>query len=119
VSERAGERISPDGQNAVPILDVRESNNVLMAKSGQTIVIGGLMKNTRQRNNNEVPFLGKIPLLGRLFQHENNLDEKTELVIILTPKVMVGVSIDDRLKKEQDRLGQFIPPNPTNSMTEE
>lgn len=117
VSERSGERISPDGQNRVPVLDVRESNNVVMAKSGQTIVIGGLMKNTRQRDNNEIPFLGKIPLLGRLFQHEANLDEKTELVIILTPKVMVGMSIDDRLKQEQDRLGQFIPPNPTNVMT--
>lgn len=119
VSERAGERVSPDGQNTVPILDVRESNNVVMAKSGQTIVIGGLMKNTRQRNNNELPFLGKIPLLGRLFQHEANLDEKTELVIILTPKVMVGMSIDDRLKKEQERLGRFLPPNPAGSMMEE
>lgn len=113
VSERAGERISPDGQNRVPILDVRESNNVVMARSGQTIVIGGLMKNTRSRDNNEVPFLGKIPILGKLFQYEANVDEKTELVIILTPKVMVGQSIDERLKLEQERFKQFMNPTQT------
>ncbi|CAI2719243.1 secretin and TonB N-terminal domain-containing protein [Nitrospina watsonii] len=119
VSERSGERVSPDGQNRVPVLDVRESNNVVMAKSGQTIVIGGLMKNTRQRDNNELPFLGKIPLLGKLFQYEANRDEKTELVIILTPKVMVGLSIDERLKKEQDRFNQFLSPMQSQLMTEE
>ncbi|MGP0566931.1 secretin N-terminal domain-containing protein [Nitrospina sp. 32_T5] len=119
VSERSGERTSPDGLNTVPILDVRESNNVVMARSGQTIVIGGLMKNTRQRDNNEVPFLGKIPLLGKLFQYEASVDEKTELVIILTPKVMVGQSIDERLKQEYERFKQFMTPTQTQAMMEE
>ncbi|MFQ5481549.1 MAG: secretin N-terminal domain-containing protein, partial [Nitrospinaceae bacterium] len=88
ISERAGERISPDGLNAIPILDVRESNSVVLANSGQTIVIGGLMKTKKTNNENEVPFLGKLPFLGRLFQHTEDLDEKTELVIMLTPQVM-------------------------------
>ena len=111
VSERAGERISPDGTNAIPIVDVRESNNVVLAQSGQTIVIGGLMKNKKTKNENELPFLGRLPLLGRLFQHEEDIDEKTELVIMLTPQVMAGMAIDERLKKEEEHLQKVVTPN--------
>ena len=48
ITERAGERSSPDGIVVVPILDVRESNNVVLAQHGQTIVIGGLMKTKKE-----------------------------------------------------------------------
>ncbi len=107
VSERSGSRVSPDGQNEVPILDVRESNSVVMAKSGQTIVIGGLMRTETQKNTNEVPFLGKIPYLGKLFQHEESINRKTELIIMLTPKVMVGSAIDDQVRSEEKRFSHF------------
>ena len=48
ITEQSGERTSPDGINIVPILDVRESNNVVLAQHGQTIVIGGLMKTKKK-----------------------------------------------------------------------
>ncbi len=110
ISEKSGERVSPDGRNRIPVLDVRESNNVVLAQSGQTIVIGGLMKNSKSKNQNEVPLLGDIPLLGRLFQHEEDIDAKTELVIMLTPQVMVGKAIDEQLRKEEERLQSFVLP---------
>ncbi|NIQ00907.1 MAG: hypothetical protein GWM98_11190 [Nitrospinaceae bacterium] len=110
VSERVGERISPDGTNAVPVLDVRESNNVVMASSGQTIVIGGLMKNTRQRNKDDVPFLSKIPILGYFFQHWDDADQKTELVIMLTPQVVAGDSYDKLSTREIERIDQYMEP---------
>ncbi len=110
ISEKSGERVSPDGRNRIPILDVRESNSVVLAESGQTIVIGGLMKNRKSKNQNQVPLLGDIPLLGRLFQHEQDVDAKTELVIMLTPQVMAGKAIDERLKKEEQRLQKFVLP---------
>jgi len=107
ISEQSGERISPDNVTSIPILDVRESNSVVLAKSGQTIVIGGLMKTTKAYKDNDVPFLSKIPLLGYLFRHKEEIERKTELVIMLTPEVMVGTGIDDRYRKEKQRMEQY------------
>ena len=106
ITERAGERTSPDNVNVVPILDVREANNVVLSRSGQTIVIGGLMKTKKEEIDNALPLLGDIPILGRLFQRKLNTEEKTELVIMLTPEVMVGQGIDDRFNFEDQRLRQ-------------
>lgn len=107
ISEKSADRISPDGRISVPVLDVRESNNVVLAKSGQTIVIGGLMKNKLSKLKNGVPLLGDIPLLGRAFQHDADLDQKTELVIMLTPEVMAGLEVDDQVKESQTALKKF------------
>lgn len=104
ITERAGERTSPDGINVVPILDVRESNNVVLAQHGQTIVIGGLMKTKKEVDDNSVPFFGSLPLIGRFFHWEQENIEKTELVIMLTPEIMAGRAIDDRFNKASERL---------------
>lgn len=104
ISEKSGEATSPDGINKIPILDVRESNNVVLARSGQAIIIGGLMKNKSQKENSALPILGDIPILGRLFQREKEVMEKTELVIMLTPEVMVGEKIDDRFEAEKRNM---------------
>jgi len=104
ITERAGERISPDGINVVPILDVRESNNVVLAQHGQTIVIGGLMQTKKEVDDNSVPLFGSLPLVGRFFHWEQENIEKTELVIMLTPEIMAGRAIDDKFKQEGDRL---------------
>lgn len=107
ISEKVGNAISPDGQNRVPILDVRESNSVVLAQNGQTIIIGGLMKNKTEKENDRLPILGDIPLLGRLFQKEKDFSNKTELIIMLTPEVMVGRKIDDRFMAEKSHLKEL------------
>lgn len=115
ISEKSGDRISADGKISVPVLDVRESNNVVLSRSGQTIVIGGLMKNKISKKKNSVPMLGDIPLIGQVFQHEADIDEKTELVIMLTPEVMAGLAVDDQLKETQSdikRIGYSTEPLP-------
>ncbi len=104
ITEQAGERTSPDNINVVPILDVRESNNVVLAQHGQTIVIGGLMKTRKEVDDNSVPLFGALPLVGRFFHWEQETTEKTELVIMLTPQIMAGRAIDDKFKQESDRL---------------
>ncbi|MBI4389272.1 MAG: secretin N-terminal domain-containing protein [Nitrospinae bacterium] len=110
ISEKTGEQVSPDGKNKVPILDVRESNSVVLARNGQTIVIGGLMKNKVRKKKDGVPLLGEIPVIGRVFQREEDIDDKTELVIMLTPEVMAGLAVDDRLKEEQGETRKFEYP---------
>jgi MSHA biogenesis protein MshL len=104
ITEQSGERTSPDGINIVPILDVRESNNVVLAQHGQTIVIGGLMKTKKEVDDNSVPLFGALPLVGRFFHWEQENTLKSELVIMLTPQIMAGRAIDDKFKQETDRL---------------
>ena len=104
ITEQSGERTSPDAINVVPILDVRESNNIVLAQSGQTIVIGGLMKTKKEVDDNSVPLLGALPYVGRLFHWNQETVAKTELAILLTPEIMVGKAIDDKFLSTQSQL---------------
>ena len=72
---------------------VRESDSVVKANSGQLIVIGGLMRTTRSGQDYRIPGLGSLPLLGHLFRSQQRTDVHTELVILLRPVV---VDTDDQ-----------------------
>lgn len=104
ITEKSGERTSPDNLTVVPIVDVRESNNVVLAQHGQTIVIGGLMKTKKEVDDNSVPLLGAIPYIGDLFHWSNETESKTELVIMLTPEIMAGQAVDTKFNAESSRL---------------
>ncbi|HWN05910.1 MAG TPA: pilus (MSHA type) biogenesis protein MshL [Steroidobacteraceae bacterium] len=67
---------------------VREADSIVRAKSGQIVVIGGLMQETRRKAESSVPLLGSVPVLGRLFRHNHDVTRKTELVILLRPIVV-------------------------------
>ena len=95
ISERSGIATSPDGINQVPILNVRESNNVVLAQNGQTVIIGGLIQEQETKEVYALPLLSEIPLLGSLFEREIENTSKAELVIMLTPEVIVGEKIND------------------------
>ncbi|KMP10664.1 hypothetical protein UR09_05535 [Candidatus Nitromaritima sp. SCGC AAA799-A02] len=112
ITEQTGSRTSPDNVNVVPILSVREASNVVLAQNGQTIVIGGLMKTKKDMKENAVPLLSALPIIGNLFTHESDTDEKTELVIMLTPEIMAGLAADDRYRSADRKLNQmgFTPP---------
>jgi MSHA biogenesis protein MshL len=68
---------------------IRESDSVVRARSGQVIVIGGLMTTQNSNTNYQTPFLGSIPVLGNLFKSKQTTGTKTELVILLKP-IVVG-----------------------------
>ncbi len=68
---------------------IRESDTVVRALSGQVVVIGGLMKTETSNTVYRVPLLGHIPFLGQLFTEHQRIRKKTELVILLRP-VVVG-----------------------------
>jgi MSHA biogenesis protein MshL len=66
---------------------IRESDSVVRAKSGQIIVIGGLMRETRKRNDYKTPGLGSIPVVGNLFKSKRDTSSTVELVLLLRPIV--------------------------------
>jgi MSHA biogenesis protein MshL len=70
---------------------IRESDSVVRARSGQMIVIGGLMENRQFDRRAATPWLGRIPFLGSLFRQQATGDRKSELVILLRP-IVVGAN---------------------------
>lgn len=80
---------------------IRESDNIVRARSGQIIVIGGLMRETRDRQKQKTPLLGDIPGLGYLFRSERDQASTVELVILLRP-IVVEDSDWPELVKERE-----------------
>lgn len=103
VSELAGEAESRLGDTA-PIVDVREVDTIIRVQEGQTIVIGGLIKDKIEEHIMSIPFLGDIPYVGSLFRHTKQNKQKTELVILLTPTLMIGKKIDALAQQQMESL---------------
>ncbi len=83
-------------RNLVPEIQVREMESILRVKNGGLVIIGGLMQ---ERVNNQligIPVLSRIPLLGRLFQYQEEKKEKTELLVFLRPVIIEDGSISSR-----------------------
>ena len=78
---------------------VRETDTVVRAKSGQIIVVGGLMKESTIEEESSVPFLGDIPFLGNLFKHKKYVRVKKELVVLVKPTL---VNTKGQWNKEAD-----------------
>lgn len=67
---------------------IRETDSIIRAQSGQVVVIGGLLQNKKSSTNANVPWLSRIPILGYLFRQTERTSSKSELVILLQPKVI-------------------------------
>jgi len=67
---------------------IRESDSIIRARSGQVVVIGGLMQNRTKDISSSVPLLGDLPFVGQLFKHKKQVTRKSELVILLRPIVV-------------------------------
>ncbi|MFK5914179.1 MAG: pilus (MSHA type) biogenesis protein MshL [Woeseiaceae bacterium] len=83
------------------VSSIRESDSIIHAKSGQVVIIGGLMQNTVEDHVSKVPLLGDIPLLGALFRHTQQITKKSELVILLKPTV---VTSDKQMQDHVNRM---------------
>ena len=68
--------------------EIRESDSIVKARSGQIIVIGGLMRNSKRSEGFATPGLSRIPGIGKLFKSSREIEQKTELVILLKPIVV-------------------------------
>ncbi|MCC2672846.1 MAG: type secretion system protein [Armatimonadetes bacterium] len=73
--------------NDIPITASREADSTIKMKDGETIAIGGLLREEDIRTLSKVPFAGDLPLIGQLFRHRNNVKRKSEVTIFLTARV--------------------------------
>ncbi len=72
----------------VPSIDTREITTQVLVNDGQTVVLGGILETERRDTTNKVPYLGDIPGLGVLFRNKSRTDNKDELLIFVTPKIL-------------------------------
>jgi type IV pilus assembly protein PilQ len=72
----------------VPSIDTREITTQVLVNDGQTVVLGGILETERRDTVNKVPFLGDVPGLGFLFRSKGKTDNKDELLIFVTPKIL-------------------------------
>jgi MSHA type pilus biogenesis protein MshL len=78
----------------LPTVDLREMSTVVKLRDGEMIVIGGLIDKKEKLIENKVPFLGDIPVLGHLFRNLDKSYENTELVMMLTPRIISNQRTD-------------------------
>ncbi|SNY58267.1 MSHA biogenesis protein MshL [Arsukibacterium tuosuense] len=94
-----------DEQIVLPLAqsNIRESDTIIKAQSGEIVVIGGLMQTVTSDSESRTPVLGAIPLLGQLFTSKNKIERKKELVILLKPTV-VGTGVWQQQLQQSEKL---------------
>ncbi|WP_448549030.1 pilus (MSHA type) biogenesis protein MshL [Thalassotalea fusca] len=100
-----------DDSFALPLAQssVRESDTIIRAKSGEIVVIGGLIETRKVDLESKTPLLGDIPLMGELFKSKSQKTQKKELVIMLKPVVIGQDTWKDQLKEARALLKQWFP----------
>ena len=74
--------------NGVPAIETKEIQTHVLVDNGETIVLGGIYKQTRNNDVKRIPFLGRLPIIGALFRNTNIENDKEELLIFVTPKIV-------------------------------
>ncbi|MDQ2076512.1 type IV pilus secretin PilQ [Marinimicrobium sp. ABcell2] len=74
--------------SGIPTIDVTQLETQVLVADGQTVVLGGIFQVEHLKGEDKVPFLGDLPFVGRLFKREVRVEEKRELLIFITPKIM-------------------------------
>ena len=82
-----------------PRVNITSAQTTVSAVSGQTIVIGGLITTSNLTDHRKVPWLGDLPMLGKLFRYDSFSNRRSELLIILTPHVVLGHGDTEYLKQ--------------------
>lgn len=84
--------------------DVRESDSIVRAKNGEVVVLGGLMQEIVIDQNSKNPYIGDVPVVNSLFKQKHRKVVKTELVILLRPKVISGSVWSDSIERSRDNF---------------
>jgi len=100
-----------DDEYSLPLAQssVRESDTIIKAKSGEIVVIGGLIEHRKVDMESKTPLLGDIPLFGELFKSKSQTSQKKELVIMLKPIVIGQDTWKNQLQDARALLKQWFP----------
>lgn len=91
-----GEDVSFGQGLFAPTIDTREVQSQVLVDDGQTVVLGGIYETTQSTQVTRVPFFSDLPLIGNLFKSTISRDDRSELLIFVTPKILQGANLDIR-----------------------
>ena len=91
-----GEDVSFGQGLFAPTIDTREVQSQVLVDDGQTVVLGGIYETTQSTQVTRVPFFSDLPLIGNLFKSTISRDNRSELLIFVTPKILQGANLDVR-----------------------
>jgi general secretion pathway protein D len=112
VQQSANELLGFTSFNA-PIIAQRMTTTQVSIADGQTVIIGGIIRDSVTRTTNKVPILGDLPIIGGLFRSTEKATNKTELMVFLTPRIVRNPAQAELLTDDQRRnLHVPIPPSP-------
>jgi len=86
--DTVGAQVTSATGGSVPSIDTREIITQVLVNDGQTVVLGGILEIMKTKSATKVPWLADIPVLGNLFKSTININDKTELLIFITPKIL-------------------------------
>jgi len=101
----------------VPVVDTRKVDTIALVQDGQTVVLGGMRKKGVSKENNKIPLLGDLPLVGGLFRFEGEDTAITELVVFITPRIITQpvLSLDEQMVFDETN---FSVPESTSTRAE-
>jgi type IV pilus assembly protein PilQ len=94
--DNVGEEVSFGRGLSAPSIDTREVQSQLLVDNGQTVVLGGIYETVVANQVTRVPFFSDLPFVGNLFKQTKEVDDRTELLIFVTPKILQGSNLDIR-----------------------
>jgi type IV pilus assembly protein PilQ len=86
--DSVGTIVVTSGGVNVPSIDTQEITNQVIVSDGETVVLGGILQTERREDQTKVPWLGDLPVLGNLFKTTTKTNNKDELLIFVTPKIL-------------------------------
>jgi len=86
--DSVGQLVASATGGFVPSIDTREIVTQVLVNDGQTVVLGGILETERREGEQKVPVLGDVPVLGRLFKSTSKTENKDELLIFVTPRIL-------------------------------
>jgi general secretion pathway protein D len=97
------------GLNA-PTIDERRVKSTVSVQSGESVALGGLISNSVTKNRSEIPLLGEIPLIGALFRNDDNTTTRTELLVLIEPRIINGSDDAHAATEDLERQMQDVQP---------
>jgi MSHA biogenesis protein MshL len=101
-----GEKTQPGGSGSQPEVQRREFDTTVRVVGGQTVILGGLVSERTTRTESGIPYLKDIPFLGALFRNTNDNIQKTEIIMLLTPRIQDATLRTESINEFREAQGE-------------